>query len=68
MNGIPALETVMRDVRYAARVLRKSPGGTFTAVATLAVALAINIAAPAACRRQCSASTSGAPCSRRTRR
>src|SRR5215212_5477990 len=41
MNSI---DTVARDLRYAARVLRKSPGFTFTAVTTLAVALALNIA------------------------
>jgi predicted permease len=44
MRGIPALETVPRDVRYGLRVLRQSPGFTFTAVFTLAVALAINVA------------------------
>src|SRR5215207_1771085 len=42
MNSI---DTVGRDLRYAARVLRKSPGFTFTAITTLAVALALNIAA-----------------------
>lgn len=41
---MPVLETLTRDLRYALRVLRKSPGFTFTAVTTLAIALAINIA------------------------
>jgi predicted permease len=40
-----SLDTVGRDLRYAARVLRNSPGFTFTAITTLAVALALNIAA-----------------------
>src|SRR5436190_19377801 len=44
MNSIPALDTVARDLRYAVRVLRKSPGFTVTAITTLAVALALNIA------------------------
>lgn len=44
MNSIPLLETLIRDTRYAARVLRKSPVFTVTAVLTLAVAIAINTA------------------------
>ena len=44
MNSIPLLETLIRDTRYAVRVLRKAPGFTLTAVVTLAVAIAINTA------------------------
>lgn len=43
-RGMPWLEQIMRDVRFAARQLRKSPGFTLTAILTLTLGLGANIA------------------------
>lgn len=44
MNSIPIVETLVRDGRYALRLMRRSPGFAMTAILTLAVAIGANAA------------------------
>jgi hypothetical protein len=39
MRGVQAFETIVQDIRYGARLLRRSPGFTLLAIVSLAVGI-----------------------------